>query len=150
MVIITVATPDDVEAASRNEPPGANVAAAHYARQQAGQATYLVAREGDRVLGHCLVVQAEVQHLHVQADARGRGVGTALIAAAEQQLRDAGHDHVLIGVEMDNAGALALYTRLGFRPTGESSTYSYEYVDSDGQRQHAVETSNELRKPLDI
>ena len=63
-VIVRVATTEDVTAASRQEPAGANVAISHFARQEAGDATYLVAREGPEVLGNVVVV-GKIGRAHV-------------------------------------------------------------------------------------
>ena len=60
-----------------------------------------------------------VEHsVHVRADQRGRGVGTALIHAllAEAQARDV---HVMVGaIDAENTGSLRLHARLGFVETG--------------------------------
>lgn len=56
-----------------------------------------------------------VEHsVHVRADRRGHGVGTALV---EEMLRDAealGKHAVVAGIDADNAGSIALHRRLGF------------------------------------
>ena len=60
-----------------------------------------------------------VEHsVHVRADQRGRGLGTALIHAlfAEAQARDV---HVMVGaIDAENTGSLRLHARLGFVETG--------------------------------
>lgn len=56
--------------------------------------------------------------MHVRADQRGRGLGTALIHAlfAEAQARDV---HVMVGaIDAENTGSLRLHARLGFVETG--------------------------------
>ena len=147
-MIVRIATADDARDAAREEPPGANVAQRHYARQRAGEALFLIARTTDRVLGAGLLVGTELRHLQVNPDARGRGVGAALIAAAEDLATEQGHDHLTLGVELDNSRARALYTRLGYAPSGRTETTTYSYVDPDGQRRSATETSAELCKAL--
>lgn len=147
-VIVRVATPEDVTAASRQEPAGANIAVSHFARQEAGDATYLVAREEQEVLGNVLVVGTELRHLQVNESARGQGLGTALIRAAEDVLAEQGHTEATIGVGLDNARARALYLRLGYVPTGHTETTTYTYVDDDGRRRKATETDELLRKDL--
>lgn len=147
-MIVRVAVPADVTAATRREVPGADIAVRHFARQQAGAATYLVARVDDEVIGGVLVVHTELRHLQVDAGARGGGVGTGLIEAAENLLREQGHRYATLGVELDNDRARALYTRLGYCPTGNTETTSYIYVDQDGRRRRTTETSAEMRKDL--
>ena len=48
-------------------------------------------------------------------DARGRGLGTALIGHAADVFARRGHRELRLKVEAGNAGALRLYERLGFR-----------------------------------
>lgn len=59
-------------------------------------------------------VHAYVSELSVRSTERGRGVGSALLAWAEQQARDAGRDELRIGAVAINHGARRLYERLGF------------------------------------
>ena len=54
---------------------------------------------------------------------RGRRVGEQLIEAVAGWARDAGFQRLLLDVADGNAPAIALYERLGFRPTGETSRY---------------------------
>lgn len=50
----------------------------------------------------------------VRADARGRGVGTALLTGLAARARSQGHPRLSLSVERENP-ALRLYRRLGFR-----------------------------------
>ena len=54
----------------------------------------------------------------VAAGWRGRGVGTALLAAAVERARRAGAHKIALQVWPHNAAALALYERFGFRREG--------------------------------
>lgn len=54
----------------------------------------------------------------VAAGHRRRGVGTALLAAAEEWARRAGVSKLELHVLPHNAGAIALYERLGYRHEG--------------------------------
>jgi ribosomal protein S18 acetylase RimI-like enzyme len=58
----------------------------------------------------------------VAAEARGQGVGSALIDAVAGWARAAGFDRLLLDVAEGNAAAKALYTRTGCAPTGVVST----------------------------
>ncbi len=53
---------------------------------------------------------------------RGKGVGEALIDAVVDWARSEGFVHLLLDVADENAPAVALYARKGFKPTGETST----------------------------
>ncbi len=56
--------------------------------------------------------------LFVDADLHGRGIGTAAIEAVLRELRRRGHHRVTIDPAADNARAIRLYERVGFRPVG--------------------------------
>ena len=86
----------------------------------------LVAEDAGRVVGICGVSRgrriatahaAEVG-LTVAASHRGRGVGRALMLAAEDWARQAGVRRLGLGVFADNAPALALYRALGYAEEG--------------------------------
>jgi ribosomal protein S18 acetylase RimI-like enzyme len=58
----------------------------------------------------------DLESLAVAAHARGRGIGTKLIAAARELLRERGVDYWSVTVAAGNAGAIRLYEREGFGP----------------------------------
>lgn len=159
-VIIRQATAEDVRIAASSEPPGADVAVRHFARQEAGEAVYLVAREGGEVLGgELLIIDGEatgisdariplLRHLFVDPDRRGGGVGTALLQAAEREAGVRGFPRITLIVGVDNPRARQLYLRLGYEPTGEQETQSYTYVDDDGAEHQATETGDVMVKVL--
>ncbi|GAA2170649.1 hypothetical protein GCM10009846_01790 [Agrococcus versicolor] len=141
----------EVAVLSSAEPPGRGFAAAAWAAQQRGESTLLVAWEGGTALGHgqlTRAVEPELRNLHVSQAARGRGVGTALVRAAERAAREAGAATLAVGVGDDNPRARALYERLGYVGTGIRSTTTYDYVDDAGVRRTATETDELLRVAL--
>lgn len=135
---------EDVEAITATEPPGADIARRTHERQQQGLGVYLVAWIGGDPVGSGELVLGslpELRNLHVRADLRGAGIGSALIAAAVERSRDAGS--LSVGVGVDNPAARRLYERLGFEPTGELTTTRYTYMDASGPHE-AVETDERL------
>lgn len=62
------------------------------------------------------VVRGVVHNVYVTPDHRGEGVGSALLAAAEAELAEAGADVVALEAMADNEAALDLYERRGYRP----------------------------------
>jgi ribosomal-protein-alanine N-acetyltransferase len=67
--------------------------------------------------------EAEVLTLAVRPEARGRGLGRALIEAALAHARAAGASGMFLEVAADNAPALALYERAGFARLGTRRGY---------------------------
>lgn len=80
---------------------------------------HLVAVAGEQLVGTCrlLVVGRTVQfsRLAVTASARRRGIGTALLEAAEAESRAAGAGRIVLHAQ---TYARALYDRVGYRPRG--------------------------------
>jgi ribosomal protein S18 acetylase RimI-like enzyme len=103
---------------------------ADYARALADRSgLLLVARKGERAVGYAFLLlvpsgqmfdfgahRGEVDALAVAPEARGSGVGTALLERARAELRARGCRYWTIGVMEANGGAAALYERVGFRP----------------------------------
>lgn len=58
----------------------------------------------------------------VSPTARGKGVGEALIDAVVDWARSEGFGRLLLEVADENAPAIALYDRKGFKPTGATTT----------------------------
>jgi predicted GNAT family N-acyltransferase len=99
------------------------------------EAVHLVAVEGG-VLGTCrmLIVPggtAKFAHLCVRASARGRGIATGLLAAAEEEARAAGA--VRIGMHAQT-GALGLYERAGYTPYGDR--FDEQGIEHLGMEKH--------------
>ena len=58
----------------------------------------------------------------VAPEARGKGAGEALIDALVDWARSEGFVQLVLDVGDDNGPAIALYSRKGFEPSGETST----------------------------
>ena len=58
--------------------------------------------------------EAELIAMWVAPEARGRGVGAALVRAVVDQAREAGATRVLLDVVQENESAVALYSTCGF------------------------------------
>jgi len=70
-------------------------------------------------------------HLEVVPARQNQGIGTALIAAAEDEARARGHQTACIGVGVANHDALRLYERLGY-VDWENGTVRISWVAEDG------------------
>ncbi len=85
----------------------------------------------------CRVAADEVEVLTVGVvpAARRHGVGEALITAALAVARARGAARAFLEVAVDNDPAIALYDRLGFRPSGKRLYY---YDRGEAGRAHAL------------
>lgn len=144
----------DVAVMREAQPAGADLAATFFEAQQAGGVVYLIAWDGAEPLGDGVLVTGagdavpELKNLNVRGAHRSRGVGSALIRAAEELCRAQRADRMQVGVSLDNPRARALYERLGYVGTGELSTTTYQYLDDDGNRPTVTETSEQLIRRL--
>ena len=87
------------------------------ARLNHGDGRYLVAWMGAVPIGHVRITDRdppEMQDLEVRPDYRGRGVATALIAAAERAARERHAVMIRLEVSVANTTAQRLYQRNGY------------------------------------
>jgi ribosomal-protein-alanine N-acetyltransferase len=89
--------------------------------------TYLVAVEGDEVVGYAgmfvMPPDADVQTVAVRADRQGHGIARQLLVSLLDDVEGRGATHTLLEVRADNAGALGLYESLGFVRISERRRY---------------------------
>jgi ribosomal protein S18 acetylase RimI-like enzyme len=95
-------------------------------RVTAGLAAYLVAcPPSDRPAGKLGIDYAArpdaglIHQVAVHTMLQSCGIGTLLMLAAEDRIRDHGRTHAELGVERSNPRARALYERLGYVAYGE-------------------------------
>lgn len=142
--------------------------AARFDRQEQGLATFLTAwadDDGDGVpVGTAQILWRGCAAPEVQArfpgcpelnglgiwppELRSRGIGSALIRAAEEEVRAAGHALIGLGVDDDNHRAAALYLRTGYRETGCRYLDRYAYLDGEGVRHEVADPARFLVKEL--
>jgi len=84
------------------------------------EATHLVAIEDGRILGTCRLVfdnrLSQLGRMAVEGDARGRGIGAAILDAAERHSRAAGAERIRLHAQ---TAARSLYERSGFQVQGQ-------------------------------
>jgi len=89
---------------------------------------FLIARLGDEAVGCGAAAlfdgYAEVKRMYTREAARGRGVGTALLARIEREARDAGKPVLRLETGTHQAAAIGLYERCGFRPCRAFAHYA--------------------------
>ena len=92
-----------------------------------GAGAYAVMAEDEAPLGmvmsRILFEEAEILTLAVAPEARRRGVGSALVAAAAAIARQGGALSLMLEVGEDNPGAIALYEASGFVQVGLRRNY---------------------------
>ncbi|HZX71945.1 MAG TPA: GNAT family N-acetyltransferase [Rhodanobacter sp.] len=73
---------------------------------------------------------ARVYSLATRPEARGQGIGAALLEAAVTAARRRGCRVLRLEVRTDNAAAIALYKRLGYRRIGSYGQYYQDGADA--------------------
>ena len=118
-----------------------------FARQQRGEAVYLLAWRGERFAGHGTLLArskydevrgrlGELPELNALATwPRNQGTGTRLIGVAEAIARDRGAPRIGLAVEHANVDARRLYLRLGYMSWGHGTVID-EWLDPSGE-EHA-------------
>ena len=97
-----------------------------------------VAKEEGRLIGYLLAEtipslppQADILSVGVNPLCQNRGIGQALLAAAEEKLRAMGVGDILLEVRQSNAPARRLYEKCGFAVIGCRKGY-YDAPVEDG------------------
>jgi GNAT superfamily N-acetyltransferase len=134
-----------------------------YGVQLAGQGVYLIALVGGRSAGRALlrwhstdptlrqwgIVEPYVEAVGVVPSLRSRGIGAALMRAAEEAAWPLGHRRMGLAVGVENTGARALYERLGYGDGGRPPfDVRWTYRDDGGNERWASETCVYLTKRL--
>ena len=94
----------------------------------------LTARRDGADLGLALIRivldEAEILTIGVRPDARGGGIGAALLARCEAEAERAGVRRVFLEVSDRNAAAARLYDRAGYVRTGRRTRYYADGADA--------------------
>jgi putative acetyltransferase len=92
--------------------------------------TFVSCRDGAMVLGVAAIkeldpIHGEIKSMHTAAEARGRGVGRALLSHLLTAARSRGYERVSLetGTTPGFAAARALYESAGFEPCGPFADY---------------------------
>lgn len=92
-----------------------------------------VVTDSGSVVGYAVLLlappDADLADLAIAPDARGRGLGRALLDAVIAAARDAGVSRIFLEVRESNAPAIALYERAGFAECGKRSRYYRDPVE---------------------
>lgn len=97
---------------------------------------FLVATEGDAILGYAYAAQFRDRpayrfscedSIYVRADALGRGIGTSLLSALVEASGKAGFTQMLAVIGGGEPASVALHARLGFRHAGRMEKVGYKF-----------------------
>ncbi|MGO4701877.1 GNAT family N-acetyltransferase [Dyella sp. 2RAB6] len=125
---------DDLVALEEQSFAGDRLSRAQYRRHLDSESAQVLVASANhrRFLGTAVVFfrkgskVARLYSIATQAQARGKGVGSALIEAAEQAARRKRRHALRLEVRTDNEAAIRLYERLGYQRIG---TYASYYED---------------------
>jgi GNAT superfamily N-acetyltransferase len=115
-------------------------------RAAAGLAEYLVAclpagwPAGTLAIDYAALPDAGLIHqVDVHGLVRSCGIGTALMAAAEERISDRARGYAELSVEHSNVRARALYERLGYAAYGDEPTeWDEDMPDGSAQRHRTM------------
>lgn len=97
--------------------------------------TFLIKKGAGFVLGRVIVDEAELLTIAVEAEARRQGTGLFLTETFLAEAARRGAATAFLEVAADNAAAIALYHRAGFRDSGRRKGY---YACPNGTRRDAL------------
>ncbi|MEO8859351.1 MAG: N-acetyltransferase [Burkholderiaceae bacterium] len=129
---------DDLVALEERSFSGDRLSRAQYRRHlDSDSAVVLVATGSHRsLLGSAVLFYrkrssvARLYSLSTQPEARGQGVGAALLEAAIMATRQHGNRALRLEVRIDNTAAISLYERTGFRRIGGYAAYYHDGADA--------------------
>jgi GNAT superfamily N-acetyltransferase len=99
----------------------------------------LLAKRGDHVLG-CIALKplesgvAEIKRLFVRPQARGKGVGKALVQAAIIAAKQLGYGEIKLDTLPGMVGAIALYKAAGFTAIPPYGSHPYPGLVTLGKK----------------
>ena len=93
-------------------------------------ALWLVAVEGDRVLGYVgsqtVLGQADMMNLAVRLECRRQGVAQQLVERLIQKLSERNANILMLEVRVSNDSAIAFYEKMGFVQVGRRPKYYFK------------------------
>ncbi len=88
---------------------------------------YLLVLDGAEVIGYAgawlLAGEAQVTHVAIEPEYRGKGVGTALMEELIRRVKERGVGAMTLEVRPSNVAALALYGKFGMKEEGRRKGY---------------------------
>jgi ribosomal protein S18 acetylase RimI-like enzyme len=114
--------------------------------EQGAAVIWIAESNGSGLIGQCFVslkrnrpeladgiVRAYIYGFRVKPEYRSRGIGTRIMYAIEDDLRNRGFQQVTLNVGQDNHNARCFYERLGYIVVSADPGY-WSYIDDQGRR----------------
>ncbi len=135
--------------------PYRDIIEAHYARAERGEIVFLVAEANAYPIGQVWIdlvnLQAQgaglISALRVIPTMQNLGIGSLLLRAAEEAIREHRLHTAELGVGKDNPHARRLYERLGYEVVSEI-VEQWSYTTPEGEIVHVTEDEWVMRKPV--
>lgn len=122
---------------------------------------WIAEADGSGLIGQCFVSlkgnrpeladgveRAYIYGFRIQPLYRNQGIGTRMMYAVEEDLRQRGFRQVTLNVGQDNLDARRFYDRLGYIIIG-SDPGRWSYIDDKGKRRDVIEPAWRMIKDLD-
>lgn len=99
-------------------------------------ADVLVHEDAAQIAAYVLILysrgtsMARIYSIAVSSHLRGRGVGRALVMAAEARAKEEGRINLRLEIRRDNAASLALFRSLGYRQFDQVSDYYEDHMEA--------------------
>lgn len=124
-----------------------------YALFRRGRDTFLVATQGDLLIGYAAAFMIEsegyIASFGVVASARRQGHGRQILDAITQKLRAQGATSLGLHVRVKNTPALAFYYKTGFQISARISGYYADGMDAYYMTRPSDTPTAKFRTPLD-
>jgi L-amino acid N-acyltransferase YncA len=118
------------------EAVGAADMARRIADVQSAALPWLVAADGDGIIGYAYATKWRVRHayrfsvestVYLAPGRSGQGAGTALYEAMLDRLREAGYHLVIGGIALPNEASVALHEKLGFEKVAQFGEVGFKF-----------------------
>ena len=150
--MIRQATPEDIRSLLRLEEECFSVdrlsqRSFRYLLTKANAVTFVDERDGE-IAGYVMLLfnagtsLARLYSIAVSPRFRGRDIGKALVAAAEEAARERDSVYIRLEVRKDNAASIALFEQAGYRRFGEYDDYYEDHMDAYRYERRLVSNLN--------
>ena len=96
-------------------------------------ALFLVAEEGEKILGYCGVIMAadegDITNVSVKKEQQGHGIGKELVSELIRRTKEMGVTALFLEVRESNQAALGLYEKMGCERMGIRKGYYTDPVE---------------------